>query len=116
MPEYKQTNVSGEAWQRCHQVVIENPLNARPLIRFDEERVAVAPGAPGRVPLGSLSAPFDPDAEIPLRDPQTNALTGKAITHADLYTALYSAYMQQADARDAAATPEPEETPNGTND
>ena len=116
MPEYKQTTVSGEAWQRCHQVVIDNPLNAAPLIRFDEERVVAAAGAPGRTALGSLVAPFVPMAQIPLRDPQTNELTGEHVTHADLYAALYSAYMQQAEVRDAAATPTPEEMTDGTDD
>lgn len=118
MPEYKQTAVSGDAWQRCHQIVIDNPLSATPLIRFDEQRVVVAAGASSTTPMGSLTAPFQPAAEIPLIDPQTGELTGENITHGALYAALYSAYMQQAAARDAAAMPdETDEDPtDATND
>jgi hypothetical protein len=114
--EYKQTDVTGAAWQRCHQIVIDNPLNATPLIRFDEQRIVTAAGAASTTPLGSLTAPFDPAAEIPLIDPQMGEPTGETVTHGALYAALYSAYMQQALARDAAATPDPEEASDATDD
>ena len=38
-PNYNETTVTGQAWQRCHQVVIENPRTGQQVVRFEEERV-----------------------------------------------------------------------------
>ena len=115
MPDYNESTVTGHTWQRCHQVVIENPRHGARGVRFDEERVlALDGGAELRQPAGTLAVPFDPDAVIPLRDPDTGELTGATTTYGDAYALLYSAYLAAALARDAAAhpaTPEPTTQP-----
>ena len=103
MPDYNESQISGHAWQRCHQIVIENRRNTAPSVRFDEERIVVLDG--GReisTPAGSVVAAFDPDRPIPLRDPMTGELTGAMATHRDAYTLLNSAYLDAALARDVA--------------
>lgn len=106
MPDYNESTVSGHIWQRCHQVVIDNPRNGVPSVRFDEERVlALNGGAEVLQPAGTLAVPFDPATVIPLRDPATGELTGETTTYGDAYALLYSAYMAAALERDAAAQP-----------
>ena len=39
MPNYKQSDVSGVAWQRCHTVTIQNQLELPKKIDFQEEQV-----------------------------------------------------------------------------
>lgn len=111
MPDYNETTVTGSAWQRCKQVVVDNRLGVTPSIRFDEERVtALSDGDTVHRNLGALSVPFDPAAVIELRDPATGEATGATITHAEVYAILYSAYLGTAIARDEAANPPEEET------
>jgi hypothetical protein len=110
MPDYKQSTVSGTAWQRCHQVVLDNPLGGVPVIRFDEQTVLSIDGRETTRPAGSLSLPFDPSQPIALRDPATGALTGDTSTYGAVYVLIYSAYMAAAEARDAALAPPAEPT------
>lgn len=106
MPDYNESTVTGHTWQRCHQVVVENPRNAAPSVRFDEERVlALNGGAELRQPAGTLAVLFDPATVIPLRDPSTGEPTGATATYGEAYVLLYSAYVAAALARDAAAQP-----------
>ena len=114
-PNYNETTVTGQAWQRCCQVVIENPRAGQPLVRFDEERVLALDGdAEMRTPLGSLAVPFDPAKTIAMRDPATGEPTGATVTYADAYALLYSAYLSAAAERDAAQQPaEPTEPATG---
>lgn len=107
MPNYKQSTVAGTTWQRCQQVVLDNPLGAIPTIRFDEQEVIALGGQEIKRSAGSLSLPFDPALPIPLRDPSTGALTGDASTYGAVYVLIYSAYMAAAEARDAALAPQP---------
>lgn len=112
MPDYKQSALTGTTWQRCHQVVIDNPRGAIPSVRFDEEEMlALADGREIKRALGSLALPFDPAREIPLRDPMTGELTGATASYGDAYVLLYSAYLAAAEARDAAANPPPAPQP-----
>jgi len=39
MSNYNETQITGQAWQRCNQVVIENHKGQTPVIRFDEEQI-----------------------------------------------------------------------------
>lgn len=105
MPDYKQSAVSGTAWQRCNQVVLDNPLGGVPIIRFDEQEVLAIDGREIKRHTDSLSLPFDPARPIPLRDPTTGELTGQASTYGAVYVLIYSAYMAAAEARDAALAP-----------
>jgi len=115
MPNYKEQTVTGESWQRCQQVVVENHRGSDPAVRFDEERVvALADGEESRKPLGSLVMPYDPSAPIELRDPVSGDLTGESVTQADVYQILYSAYMNAAIARDEAALSTEDPTAGGT--
>lgn len=110
MPDYNETTVNGNAWQRCKQVVIENRRGVTPMMRFDEERVtALSDGDVNHRDLGALSVPFDPQAVVELRDPETSELTGETITHAEIYAILYSTYLGAAAARDEAANPPDQE-------
>jgi len=103
MSDYKESTVAGTAWQRCCQIVIDNPRGAVPSVRFEEEEVlALADGREIKRSLGALALPFDPAQEIPLRDPATGELTGDLTTYGAAYALLYSAYMAAAEARDAA--------------
>lgn len=112
MPDYKQASLTGTAWQRCHQIVIENPRGAAPTVRFDEQEVlARSDSREILTPIGSLALPFDPSKEIPLRDPATGELTGASSSYGAAYVLLYSAYLDAAHARDEALIPPAVEMP-----
>jgi hypothetical protein len=113
-PNYNETTVTGQAWQRCHQVVIENPRAGQQVVRFEEERVlSMDGGAEIKTPAGGMSVVFDPAKEIPLRNPMTGELTGQTTTYGAAYALLYSAYLAAAIERDAANTPPVIEEPTG---
>ena len=109
MSDYKETPLSGTAWQRCFQIVIENPRNGAPVVRFDEESVlAVAGGNEIRQPVGTLTIPFDPAKPMPLRNPGTGELIPSSeATYGEAYVLLYSAYMAAALERDTPPTTQP---------
>lgn len=103
MVDYKESIIDGTTWQRCCQIVIDNPRGALPSVRFDEEEVlALADGREIKRSLGTLALPFNPAQEIPLRDPATGELTGEFTTYGTAYALLYSAYMDAAESRDIA--------------
>lgn len=104
MSDYRESAVTGTAWQRCCQIVIENQRTAVPTVRFDEESVlALADGSEIRRPVGALALPFDPAKPIPLRDPTTGELTGDTSSYGAAYVLLYSAYLAAALERDTPA-------------
>ncbi len=103
---YNETAVSGQRWTRCAVVTIVNPFNGVPTIRFDEEQVlSMGDGETMiRSGTGMLHIEFDPAETIQLVDPTTGAdITGAVMTMAEVYTAIYSAYLKQAKARDDAS-------------
>jgi hypothetical protein len=101
MSNYTESTVTGHAWRRCNQIVIDNRRSATPTVRFDEETVVALDGAAEvRAPAGVLTIDFDPSREIPLRDPQTGEPTGAVMTYAEAYAVLYSAYLDAALERD----------------
>lgn len=105
-PNYSETTVTGQTWQRCHQVVIENPRTGQPVVRFEEERVlSLTGGAELRTPAPGLSLPFDPSKTIAMRDPATGEVTGQVVTYGEAYALLYSAYLDAAIERDTASLP-----------
>jgi hypothetical protein len=96
-----QSPVAGESYQRCLQVVIDNPLAGQPTVMFSQETVVgTDAGAVVRIPMQPLAMPFDPDAEIPVINPETGEPTGAVVTQAEVYTLIFSAYV-------AAANPPP---------
>ncbi len=101
MSSYTESLVTGHAWRRCNQIVIDNRRSSTPTVRFDEETVVALEGAAEvRAPAGVLTIDFDPAREIPLRDPQTGEPTGAVMTYAEAYAVLYSAYLDAALDRD----------------
>lgn len=112
MPNYKETERAATAWQRCCKIVIDNPLDQQPGVRFEEESV-FNPGDGDAIkrPLEGISLPFDPEKTFDLRDPRTGDLIpGASSTYGDAYVLLYSAYMAAAVERDTppATTIQPE--------
>lgn len=111
MSDYKETDVVGKAWSRCHQIVVDNVRGRPPAVQFIEERVLLLDdGQEIRQAQGPLGVDFDPSRLIPIRDPATGELTGAEATYGQAYVMLYSAYIDAALARDAAMVkPEPSE-------
>ena len=109
MSDYKETTLAGTAWNRCHQITIENVRNTPPAVHFAEERViALDDGQEIRQHIGVLDVPYDPAKAIPLLDPATGLPTGESTTYGAAYVILYSAYIAAALERDAAIpTPQP---------
>ena len=115
MADYKETTVSGVAWQRAYQILILNPLGQVPTVRYDEESVInLNDDQQIKQVVSTLGYTIDPEATIELRDPETLELTGESIPVALVHQALFSDYINRAKARDEAANapvaPAPEET------
>lgn len=106
MSTYAETTVTGQVWQRCSQIVIDNPRHATPTVRFEEERVvSLDTGDELRKPAAGITQDFDPALVVPLRNPVTGELTGASISYSDVYAILYSAYIAAATARDQRLAP-----------
>lgn len=101
MPNYQQSTVTGTAWTRCRLVNIINPLNSRPCAVFVEERAMTIDGQVITNDAGNVARGFDQAQSIPLRNPETGELTGASVSQGELYTILYSLYMQTAIERDS---------------
>lgn len=104
MAEYKERQITATAHQRVRAVTILLKRQAAPRVVFQEEEVQVF--ADQRVIERDVSyceADLNPaGGTIALRNPNTGALTGGTITHAQLYAAIYSLYLEVAQARDDA--------------
>lgn len=111
MSDYKESMLAGRAWQRCHQIVIENPRNGAPAVRFDEEEVLSVTGEQEmRRSVGTIALPFDPAKTFQLRNPMTGEpIPGAESTYGDAYVLLYSAYIAAALERDEAMNPTQEQ-------
>lgn len=100
MANYKQTDIAGEKWTRCGSITISNTHNSTPAIRYDEEVVInIGESQPIYRQAGIIQQQFDPAKVIPLINPETGESIG-TMTFADVYVALYSAYMSAAADRD----------------
>ena len=112
---YKEESAVGSSWVRCKTIVISNPLLDPNLpymnnphspppkveIYFTEEKVLKVNSDTILNNCGSCSKEFNPTELVPLLDVHTNEPTGETFTHMDLYTQLYSLYIQTATNRDA---------------
>lgn len=113
MPDYREKVSQATTWRRAFRVEIHNPLPGMgvPFVEFREDDVTqLADGRTVTTPAPTASPllkRFDPELGVfALRNPQTGALTGKTMTHGELYAILHSLYIHEAlerDARDAAA-------------
>lgn len=90
-PNYNQSTIAGESWQRAKSVHIDNPFNGLPSINFVEEKVFVLADKTINEPLGSLATTFD------AANPQ----------HGQLYYLLNELYTVLREVRD---NPPPVET------
>ena len=117
MPDYKETTITGAAWNRCHEILVQNVRGQAPAVRFTEERIiALDDGQEIRQNLGSLDVAYDPGRLIPILDPTTGLPTGDQTTYGAAYVVLYSAYIAAAMERDAAITPPAPPDAFGTTD
>jgi hypothetical protein len=89
-------------WVQASATSPINPSRAPQRAYFSEEKIIAIDGTNSSVDAGGCMKPFDPAASIPMRNPETGELTGETVLQAELYTILYSLYMQTALARDAA--------------
>ena len=100
MSNYKETTVSGEAWQRCHHLSIRNELNQNPVFEFCEEKAIALEGDTIKKEIGILSVPFDAADEFDILDPTTGLPTGQKSTQAQLQLLLTCFYLARANKRD----------------
>lgn len=96
-----QQPVAGESYIRCPQVVIDNRVGKSPTVTFHREQVVgMDDGAVARRPLAPNVLAFDPQASVPVIDPETGEPTGATITQGELYALVFSVFVD-------AETPEP---------
>lgn len=110
MPNYKQTEISGESWVRSPRVEILNPfLSPNPTIQFAEEKLCnFVDGSVIKEPVLNLS-PYEQiieeftaetaSIEFPILDQAGNE-TGQTATFSDVYRLLSSLYIFAANRRD----------------
>lgn len=89
-----QTPIAGEAYTRCNQVIIDNPLGKSPTVMFGQETiVGMDNGSVLHLPIQPVPLPFDPGAVIAVINPETGEFTGQTVTQADVYALIFSAYF-----------------------
>lgn len=109
MANYRETGVRGESWVRAKRIVIDNPLEGIPNVKFIEEKVINLTDERYFKTIGSMEAPASEDImheEIPLIDPVTSLPTEKSITYGEAYNVLKSAYLHFAELRDNPPEPD----------
>lgn len=100
MANYKESDVTGVVWQRCHTVQISNQLNQEKSIFFQEEKVYNLDGDDMKKYVDGCGKLFQSGQSFPILNIQDGSETGKTMTHDELYQALYSLYVQTATERD----------------
>lgn len=85
MPDYKETTVAGNSWQRAYKVRVDNPLNGIPHITFFEETAINLTDKTITEHVATIGCDFD----------ATNPL------HTDIYTKLNELYVLLRQARDS---------------
>lgn len=110
MSKYVETPVTTNQYQRSHRIVIDNPYQGIPSIRFEEEAIIIRPDGSvihdTRVVQqpesgGGLSKQITDLAEsFPVYDPRTQTRTGNMSTIQNAYVLIWSYYMHLALMRD----------------
>lgn len=107
MPLYKQTELSGTAYNRAHLVVCENPMGGNPSVSFHEQRVVLSDSNETVVQnIGVFRAEMTTEnlgSEFLLVD-MNGEPTGATMTYAQVYGVLQSLHMHLAALRDQAGT------------
>lgn len=103
MANYKESNISGVTWQRCHRIDIRNPYEETKFAVFLEEEVTeLESGKIVKSPVGQILAEFtDPTVSVDLINPETGDLLGSSVTYQDIYVILHSLYIKLATERDS---------------
>jgi len=104
MSNYKETRVVGQEYIRCSEIKIVNPYQKTPSVSFGEERATLLSDRTILDRAGELTISFDPSKVIKIINPITGLDTGTTITYGEIYSLLYSAYMDAALQRDLDAT------------
>lgn len=93
MPNYKQNSITGEAYQRANQVVVDNPLGGIPRISFlEQEIITLSDGRVLQNNVPGCAIEFSPNNTFPLINIDTDVPTGVVVLHSDLQVMLYSLY------------------------
>ena len=101
LSNYKETTISGESYQRCRLIEIDNQYNQVPNIIFSEERINIlGEHVITDVPNAPIVVQFNPDEVINIYNPETLLPVGSTITMGEMYVFLFSAYLHYAHARD----------------
>lgn len=101
MSDYKESDVTGVVWQRCHTVQLSNQLGQDKTVFFQEEKVYNLDGDDMRKYVEGCGKTFNATDSFPILNTEDGTETGEVMTHAQLYQAIYSLYMQTAKERDA---------------
>lgn len=99
---FQEVIVTGPKWRRCNRMVIDDPFKGTPVVTIVTENVAALDdGSIVRQDAPQVSVIFEPTATVDLVDPETLAPLGKSMTHAEIYTALFSLFVQEVTAQEA---------------
>lgn len=102
---YKESTVSGQAWQRAKVIQIWNEYGQAPRVDFIEETIVSLGDTMMTQPAGTLSKTVDDVTEvIPIINPETGENTGATMTVAQVYAAIFSYYLKLAQERDNQST------------
>lgn len=97
---YREEEMLGSKWRRCHLITIVNNKDTPPTIQFQEEDVYSSDSFEVRQPAGSIFEIFDPEKTVDLVNPLTLEPIGTTMSYQDIYVILFSAYIGLAKQRD----------------
>ena len=104
MPNYKESQISGDSWVRAKRVILENPLGGAPSATFIEEQVISTAGGDVKLPVEGpvlTDSMTDPTTTFNLLNPADDSVIG-TMNYGELYIAVYSLHRHLAAIRDAA--------------
>lgn len=102
---YKEKQITGTEFKRAASIIINNNIEDSPVVTFVEEKAIVIDGQTIQTPCENLVKKItDFTQSIPLLHPETGNVIG-TVTFAEIYAALYSAYIFYANERDARLNP-----------
>ena len=76
MADYKETSISGTAWQRAQMIIISNHLGQLPTVTYQEEAIISLDDGHIQKPLAAFGYQIDPIGEIELVDMENLKKTG----------------------------------------
>jgi hypothetical protein len=108
MTLYQPSNVVGTKYTRAYRVECQNPLDGQTSITFAEQSVVnLDDGTVITKDLGNLNEVLTEEnttTEFALLNPVTGESTGQSMSYGDIFTALYSLYIDLATNRDGGST------------